>query len=148
MTTLDVSKNTELIYLHCYGNAISGEGMDALVNSLPPIDDDHALKVLYVHSFDEEDRSYTTNKMTTQQVAIAKEKGWNVVKILEEGFLDYEGILEGDANGDGKVDAKDVTATTDYLRGELTGDKSLFDLNEDGEVNIADIIIIVNMQTE
>ena len=148
LNTLDVSKNTELIYLRCYGNAIRGKGMDALVNSLPLIDYDHKLKVLYVHRYNEEDEGTVINKMTTAQVAAAKNKGWKVVKILEgDGYQDYEGELEGDANGDGIVNVADAIYVIERIDKDFDENKEA-DVNGDSKINAEDVIYIVNILTK
>lgn len=87
LTVLDLSKNTALRKLICMGNAICGEGMTTLVNSLPtiPTGEEGHLEVCF-----EENNNETPdgNKITTAQVKLAKDKGWKVYKwknnILEE----------------------------------------------------------------
>ena len=53
--------------------------------------------------------------------------------------------IPGDANGDGQVDANDIVEITNYIMGKAS--KSFIfktaDVNEDGKVNIADILQIV-----
>ena len=67
LTSLDVSKNTKLWYLFCYQNQIKGEGMDALVASLPTVSN-RSMRVVYYEN--------EQNVMTTTQVDAAKTKGW------------------------------------------------------------------------
>ena len=71
LTTLDVTKNTKLTSLSCYKNQIKGAEMDALVESLPK--QESAEFYVYVRSVSE------GNVCTTEQVNIAKQKGWKVL---------------------------------------------------------------------
>ena len=87
LTSLDLSKNTALQTLCFHRNAICGENMTTLVNSLPtiPTGEEGHLEVCF-----EENNNETPdgNKITTAQVKLAKDKGWKVYKwknnILEE----------------------------------------------------------------
>ena len=93
LTTLDISKNTSLEYIICCFNAIHGEGMDALVESLPNVRDMGGTLIPYfnnpIEGFSE------NNEITTVQVAAAKAKGWKVqtyVMVDGDGVpVDYEG---------------------------------------------------------
>ena len=93
LTTLDVSKNTSLQNISCSFNAIRGEGMDALVESLPNVRDMGGTLIPYfnnpIEGFSE------NNEITTVQVAAAKAKGWKVqtyVMVDGDGVpVDYEG---------------------------------------------------------
>lgn len=51
---------------------------------------------------------------------------------------------EGDVNGDGKLNAKDIIDLVDYMLGKNTISFSAADVNGDGKVNIADVIIVSN----
>ena len=72
LTSIDLSKNTELRELLFYGNNIRDEGMDALINSLPivPTNDGvfEVVSVTYMGQY--------VCKCTKSQVAAAKAKGW------------------------------------------------------------------------
>lgn len=52
----------------------------------------------------------------------------------------------GDANGDGKMDASDITSSINYIAGKSVAGFNFdaADMNKDGVVNIADIIIMMN----
>ena len=91
LTSLDVSKNTALTDLSCCLNQITGENMDALVESLPTVIEG-AIWALYYE--DEQ------NVMTAKQAAVAKAKGWQV---LVCSGLDDEGeeIWDEYKGGDG-----------------------------------------------
>jgi hypothetical protein len=61
--------------------------------------------------------------------------------------IDYQNVISGDANGDAKVDADDVTALADYLAGK---DPKGFileaaDLTDDGKVDITDLTKLINI---
>lgn len=89
LTTLDASNNAKLTYLCVMGNQIKGEGMDVLVNSLPAVSEGTFL-VMDLAEFYPED-----NVCTAAQVAVAREKGWNVLAYVIEGdhynYVEYEG---------------------------------------------------------
>ena len=67
LTALDVSKNIALTELWCYRNQIMGAAMDALVESLPTVENGK------MNVISNEDEGYV---MTTAQAAAAKAKGW------------------------------------------------------------------------
>ncbi|MBR7030936.1 MAG: glycosyl hydrolase 53 family protein [Prevotella sp.] len=56
-------------------------------------------------------------------------------------------MLRGDVNGNGSVDAEDITDTVDYMTGlSAKGiQKETIDVNNDGIVNVADIVVISNI---
>ena len=239
LTTLDVSKNTSLQNIFCSFNAIRGEGMDALVESLPNVRDMGGTLIPYVNipveGFSE------NNEITTVQVAAAKAKGWKVqTYVIVDGDgvpVDYEGEkvdaqlafsvaaveatlggaftaptltatledeslktsikyessdktvatvdestgkvtllkagvtnisatvvndtykgsayykltvvnpIKGDANSDEKVDAADIVAFINYMKGEPSAkfNKVAADVNNDGNVNYVDMKEIKNI---
>ena len=55
--------------------------------------------------------------------------------------------LEGDANGDGVVNAADIVEVVNYIMGHPTNkfDAAAADANSDKVVNAADIVQIVNI---
>lgn len=69
---------------------------------------------------------------------------------IEEIFQEEGDYLAGDADGNGTVDAKDITAVADYLLGKNPDNfnKKNADANNDGKVNAADIVVIVNMSSK
>ena len=85
LTTLDLSKNTKLTKLDCYNNQISGEGMDALIASLPTVSGGE-MKVIYNYS--------EGNDMTTAQASAAKAKGWIPQKYDDSSWtwIEYGGM--------------------------------------------------------
>ena len=56
-------------------------------------------------------------------------------------------MLRGDVNGNGSVDAEDITDTVDYMMGlsAKSIQKETIDVNNDGIVNVADIVVISNI---
>ena len=116
LTSLDVSNNLKLEIISCYENAIRVKDMDAFVKSLPDVRETGGYLVVYSDVVYEgyEER----NEMTPAQVAAAKDNGWIVQKIVmtDEGpdLADFEGVR---------------------VKG---------DLNDDDEVNIADVVILSN----
>ena len=81
LTSLNVPNNTKLIELSCYSNQIAFEAMDALVASLPTVENG---KFSVIDTKDENER----NICTKSQVAVAKEKGWTA---LDADWNAYEG---------------------------------------------------------
>ncbi len=81
LTSLDLSKNTKLTSLSCYQNQISGEGMDALIASLPEVSNGE-LRIIYNYN--------EGNEMSTAQAAAAKAKGWIPQAYVSDGSYYYE----------------------------------------------------------
>ena len=82
LTSLDVSKNIALNTLYCYSNQIKGEAMDALVASLPTVENGG----LYIMFYENEG-----NVMTTTQVVAAKAKGWIPMYGNGNDYTEYAG---------------------------------------------------------
>ena len=87
LTKLDLSKNTKLNKVNCWGNMIKGDKMDALIASLPRTENGE----LYVCSESVE----RDNEITDDQVLEAKRKGWNVLRFNGTDWTDYQGIITG-----------------------------------------------------
>ena len=82
LTSLDVSQNTAIKNLRCYGNKINGEAMEVLVTSLPTVEGGQ----FYVINAKDANEG---NICMKSQVAIAKGKGWTV---YDYGYYtQYEG---------------------------------------------------------
>ena len=91
LTSLDVSKNTALTELVCFRNQIKGEAMDALVASLPTVQNG---KFYVIDTTDENEG----NVCTKSQVAVAKGKGWTVYDFngSSSNKQEYEGSEDAD----------------------------------------------------
>ena len=137
ITSLDFTKNTALTKVDCVGNQIKGEGMDKLVNSLPEVKSGE----LCVN----DDYRTSDNIITAAQVKVATNKGWRVMKITGTGDADYAG--QGDANGDNKINQDDLDLIEQIVMGKVPEGvaKLAGDLNHDGKVDAADIVILVNI---
>ena len=65
------------------------------------------------------------------------------------GILTVTEVLKGDANDDGKVDEKDIVDIVNHTMGKPTStgkfNEMAADMNEDGVVNIADVVLIVKV---
>ena len=88
------------------------------------------------------------NRITTVQVAETKAKGW---RVQTGNGDDYPGIdIPGDANGDGEVNAADITTVRDYILGLDPKPFSLesANLNGDSTVDIADLAKLIQLLTE
>ena len=106
LTSLDVSKNTALTELYCYSNQIKGAAMNALIESLPTVNN----RTMRVISNENEG-----NVMTTAQVAVAKTKGWQPLYLdaSDKTWKEYEGSEPG------PVGTKCATPTIGFTNGKL-----------------------------
>ena len=113
--------------------------MTTLVNSLPETEDP---RKLYVY----DNETPTGNWITFKQVEKAEKKGWIVSEWDGSDWVPYAGEKDGDVDGDGKVNEADVQAIEDYIMGRAPEgtDIRLYDVNEDGVVDVADIVCIIN----
>lgn len=77
-------------------------------------------------------------------VSGAEAKNYEITYV--NGVLTIE-LLPGDANCDGVVDENDVKAIANHIIGETQGDfdEDAADLNNDGKVNVADIVELNNL---
>ena len=92
LTTLDLAGNTRLERLVCCRNQITGEGMSALVNSLPVVPKGE----LYVVDLSEDDER---NYCTKGQADVARSKNWTVYQMGVEGLSAFEGFTAEDPSG-------------------------------------------------
>ncbi len=97
LTSLDLSKNTRLKHLTCYANQIRDAGMDALLQNLPTVSEGK----LDIFAKSE----YEGNIITTEQVAIAKNKGW-IPRTLFIRWTEYQGSTRS-------------TETVSYTKGQM-----------------------------
>jgi hypothetical protein len=135
LTSLDVSKNTALILLRCYGNQISGEAMTNLVNGLPSATGDCRFLVC-------DDTLIPDNVITAAQAKVASDKGWTVQKYTGSSTKTYAGL--GDVNGDNKIDQTDLNTIVKIIMGQVNLGYA-GDLNNDGKTDAADIVVMVNI---
>lgn len=77
LTTLDLSKNINLKTLYCYQNQIKGDGLDALIASLPNAND---ASIYFYNNTSAILPIYEQNEISTSQVDAAKAKGWTPYK--------------------------------------------------------------------
>ena len=140
LTALDMTHNTSLEQLDCSGNNIR-KGMQALVSSLPQKDG-----ILYAYNSAANDG----NRITTEQVDAASEKGWLVAAGSGDDWYMYLGILLGDANGDEYVNVADIVAVVNHQKGKDVEGFSLpaADVNYDGEADGKDAELISKMIME
>ena len=136
LTTIDVSNNPALTYFYFHNNQINGVGMNALVKSLPIVENGYLL----AYGGDGVDG----NRMTVAQVWKATNKGWTVQTMDGE---DYEGfVAAGDADGNGRVDVIDLEVIRKLVLG--TEPSGIYyqrgaDMNGDGTVNIVDLTLLI-----
>ena len=119
LKSLDVSKNTKLTDLNCHLNQISGDKMQALVESLPTVTNG----TFSVFKLDDEKEK---NVITKSQVDIAKSKGWKVWAFDGSAWSEYAGsddttAIDASLNDNGKM-TNDSWYTIDgvKLQGEPT----------------------------
>ena len=89
LTKLDMSKNTKLVKLFCFGNQIKGDAMQALVESLPDPSSPRVKNGAFVPIFTK--NPYEGNVITKSQVTIAKNKHWRVYDYDPSNYTEYEG---------------------------------------------------------
>ena len=111
LTSLNISGCSGLYWLYIYQNQIKGAAMDALVESLPTVNNGQ-MRVIYNEG--------EGNVMTAAHVAAVKAKGWVPAyctgKAYNEQYDYYYDVwkeipdapLRGDFNGDGKVGMPDL----------------------------------------
>jgi len=87
LNKLDVSGCTALTLLKFWKNKLKGEGMDALVESLPTTNSG----TLYAYWVDS--KIHDQNVMSIRQVAAAKAKGWKVKSSEYGNIADYAGAV-------------------------------------------------------
>ena len=138
LTSLDVSNNTKLKELYYCKNYVKGDATDALIKSLPTVEDGELVAIYY------EDES---NEMTAKQVAKAKAKGWTPYYFDGEDVTEYAGsgapFVRGDVNGDGIVNGTDIQTVINLIvAGEYDENA---DVNEDEVINGTDIQEIINI---
>lgn len=141
LTSLDLSKNTALKTLYCYGNQIKGRAMDALVKSLPTVSQGN----IYVIYGDSEN-----NVMTIRQVANSKAKGWTPYYYSNWWWQEYAGsiptepeFIRGDVNGDDVINGTDIQAVINLIVASQYDEFA--DVNKDNKVNGTDIQEIINI---
>ena len=140
LTALDMTHNTSLEQLDCSGNKIS-KGMQALVSSLPQ---NNGTFLVYNSAAND------GNRITTEQVDVADEKGWLVAAGSGDDWMMYLGILLGDANGDEYVNVADIVAIVSHQKGQNVEGfcLSAADVNYDGEADGKDAELISKMIME
>ena len=134
LTALDMTHNTSLEQLDCSGNNIR-KGMQALVSSLPQ---NNGTFLVYNSAAND------GNRITTEQVDAASEKGWMVAHWDGTDWCLYVGILLGDANGDEYVDVADIVAIVSHQKGQDVEGFNLpaADVNDDGKADGKDVELI------
>ena len=151
LTTLDFTHCPDINSIYCFMNDIKGEGLDAMIASLPNRDSYHWIGLLdFTPSVTE------TNECTKAQFEAALEKNW-VTAWMEDNENDwdlrarYDFRIPGDYDGDGKLSFNDVQTVVDYIIGKRSlpdFDWHWGDPNFDKKVTIADAIIILRRLIE
>ena len=140
-TAIDFSGNKLLRSVDCHKNNIRGESMDAMIASLPTVDEG---SLYAIAEYGE------GNRITPDQVEQALAKGWTTYTFITGiGNVPYDGytFIKGDANDDRSVDVVDISAIVNYM-GEVVLPTFTFeaaDVNSDNLVNVVDITGVVNI---
>ena len=69
LTSINLSNNTELIQVDCYGNQITGAGVEQMIGNMPTVNN-AVLRFAFNSSTE------TNDQLTLRQVGMLKEKGW------------------------------------------------------------------------
>jgi hypothetical protein len=98
---------------------------------------------MYLEQFDDDLTLHVPVGTTKNYV---RTYGWNYFPNIVEGNGEAS-VLEGDANGDGVVNAADIVEVVNYIMGSPSEkfDENAADVNGDKYVNAADIVGIVNL---
>jgi len=134
--TFNVSNNTKIKSIYCFQNKISGANMDNMISNLPVMPGGK----LYVLDFDDYGEG---NRITPDQVAAAKKKGWTVYARKDIESVEFGGAIPGDVNEDGNVNVGDIMAVINVMANGTPN--PLADVNNDGNVNVGDIMAIINI---
>ncbi len=81
LTTLDVSTNMNLPNFKCSNNQIKGEGLSALINSLPALPSTAEPRKIFLVDHKSEGEG---NECTAQQVTQARDKGWVICHVMKK----------------------------------------------------------------
>lgn len=137
LTSLDVSDNTKLTTISCYGNRIHGANLDAFINSLP--NNNTSNKRLIVDNTMYKITDYSSEGLSTSQVAKAKGKGWTPLYwcIMDDEYYEYEGY-EGSSIDNTNI-AIDATNFPDenfrqYLLEQDFGKDGVITPDENGQI--------------
>ena len=84
LDSLIVSKNKKLTMISCYNNSINEAEMGKLVESLPTVESG----TIVVMNLDD---SAEENEITKEQIQAAKSKGWRVMALKDNQWVDYDG---------------------------------------------------------
>ena len=69
LTSINLSNNTKLIQVDCYGNQITGAGVEQMIENMPRVNN-AVLRFAFNSSTE------TNDQLTLRQVGMLKEKGW------------------------------------------------------------------------
>ena len=139
LTSLNVQGCSSLTMIQCCNNQITESGMTTLVNSLPTRSSSSrgTLDVLY--------NSDEGNVFTSAHASIAKSKYWSPCRWNGSAWVEIEGAVAGDLNGDGVLNATDLTLLISLV---MYGNPSASinpaaDYNGDGVINATDVTMLI-----
>ena len=85
--------------------------------------------------------------LPTERKGSARQKKRNASSTTYGEEKTFHTILMGDVDGDGELTNADTDAIAKFIMGQTTTgfNKKMADVNEDGYVNVADIVLLVKM---
>ncbi len=142
LVTVSIGRSVESIgdyaFYHCNSSTVT-----SYIKSPSAVKDN----VFQYYDNDKKSFVFTTAKLYVPAGTKAKYQATDGWKNFKE-IIEMEATIDGDANGDGKVDDKDVLAIANYLMDKpSSGNFNIIaaDANGDNVVNAADIVTIVNI---
>ena len=144
LSELSVQDCVLLAFLNCSENHIAAPAMASLINTLRTIPANSKGK-LYVIGI--ADKQGNGNVITESQIRAANKKNWVAYQYIKarERWLEMGIGLQGDVNGDGKVNVSDVSALINMILGITPIDIVHGDVNGDGRVNVSDVSALINI---
>ena len=136
---------TALKYLEVNTNKIKGDKMTSMIGSLPTKSPTEG----YFHVLNTHSVGLTEgNEIDATQIAEACAKGWIPMEYNGTDWVEIANAgLEGDVDGDGKVDVTDVNAIINIILKTKTADEYQGnpDVNGDGKVDVTDVNAVINI---
>ena len=136
---------TALKYLEVNTNKIKGDKMTAMIGSLPTKSPTEG----YFHVLNTHSVGLTEgNEIDATQIAEACAKGWIPMEYNGTDWVEIANAgLEGDVDGDGKVDVTDVNAIINIILKTKTADEYQGnpDVDGDGKVDVTDVNAVINI---
>jgi hypothetical protein len=140
LSWLEVTGCDALNDVTCTRNKITGDGMTALVNSLPKRSANEPGSLYVI------DKDGEGNTITDAQIAIAQRKCWQPKRFNGYMWVTMTVTLPGDIDGDGMIGINDVSMLIDLiLNGDATSETHPeADINFDGQITLVDVTDLID----